>query len=43
MEYLTCKDPTLHEAPLRAEIMDLGNGQSCNRRDHHQRWDDHNM
>ncbi len=31
MEYLTRKDPTLHEAPLRAEIMDLGNGQYCNR------------
>ena len=31
MEYLTHKDPTLHEAPLRAEIMDLGNGQCCSR------------
>jgi len=30
-EYLTHKDPALHEAPLRAQIMDLGNGQYPNR------------
>jgi len=29
VEYLTHKDPTLHETPLRAEILDLGNGQYC--------------
>jgi len=26
-EYMTHTDPTLHEAPLQAVIMDLGNGQ----------------
>lgn len=30
LEYLTHEDPTLHEAPLRVEIMDLGNGQYSN-------------
>jgi len=29
-EYLTHRDPTLHEARLRAEILDLGNGQYFN-------------
>jgi len=27
IDYLTKKDPTFHKAPLRAEILDLGNGQ----------------
>jgi hypothetical protein len=31
MEYMTPKDPALHEASLRAEIIDLGNGQYSNR------------
>ena len=29
-EYLTRRDPTLHETRLRAEILDLGNGQCYN-------------
>jgi serine/threonine-protein kinase SRPK3 len=29
-EYLTHRDPTFHEAPLRAQILDLGNGQYSN-------------
>ena len=34
MEYLTRKDLAFHEASLRAEIMDFGNGQYFQPHDH---------
>ena len=40
LEYLTEKDPTLHEVSLRGVIMDLGNGQ-CSNRNVHYHGDDH--
>ena len=38
MEYLTRKDPAFHEASLRAEIMDFGNGQYFQPHDHRLIW-----
>ena len=37
VEYVTHKDPTLHEASLGAKIMDFGNGQYFQP---HDQWDD---